>query len=455
MRLSSQPVHRYIPTWRTFVARIRPFAAWRYASQSDRDLSALVAPPYDVIPPELRASLLARDTHNAVALELPDGPLDPTAEGNRYATGRVAWDEWRKAGVLVQDEMPAIYVLEQTGTASGKAFRRRAFIAAVALEPFSAGVVLPHERTLPKALGDRFELLKATGANLSQVLGLFEDPEAASGVVFDDAISGEPIAQATDDADVTSRLWAITDAEKIARIEELLAPARIFIADGHHRYTVALAYRDLMRAGDESPAASDIGGADSPASEYLMMALVSIDDPELSVLPTHRVADTEGAFDADAFKQALSEQFVLEELAPGHPNHSLDGLDAPAFLVKTRADKRAFLARMRPEVDLDLVIDGNASSAWKSLDVAVLQELILGPLLDIHPDRPETLKRLGFVKDLHDALGSTAEHDVAFVLRPTGLDQMREIALGGEIMPQKSTYFYPKLLTGLLFRSAE
>ncbi len=437
------------------MARIRPFAAWRYAGP-ERDISDLVAPPYDVISESMRDKLLARSEHNAVALELPQGSADPESSESRYAMGRATWDEWRDAGVLMRDEHPAIYVLEQTGTAAGRSFRRRAFIAAVALEPFSAGVILPHERTLPKALGDRFELLKATGANLSQVLGLFEDPDSAAPAVFDAAVTGEPIAEATDDAGVLSRVWGVTDAERIAEIEALLDPARVFIADGHHRYTVALAYRDLMREtlGDAGQPAADDGLADEPEHDFVMMALVSIDDPDLELLPTHRVADADGEFDAQAFKDALAEHFLLEELSPGHPTGALEDLDTPAFLVKTRADERAFLARLRPEVNLTSAITAEASPEWKRLDVAVLTELILEPLLGIHPDRPESLRRLGFVKDLHEALRSTAEHDVAFVLRPTGLDQLRAIALGGETMPQKSTYFYPKLLTGLVFRSA-
>jgi hypothetical protein len=186
-----------------------------------------------------------------------------------------------------------------------------------------------------------------------------------------------------------------------------------------------------------------------------MMALVNMDDPDLVVLPTHRVADASGEFSADAFESALAENFVIEDLPSGHPAGALDALEVPAFLFKTRADARPRLARLREDVALAQVMPGSHSDAWKSLDVSVLQELVLDPILDIHPDRPATLERLTFIKDAHRALGATNEHDVAFILRPTRMEQLRAVALAGETMPQKSTYFYPKLLSGLVLRSAE
>lgn len=432
------------------MARVRPFVAIRY-DRPETDITPLTAPPYDVISAEKRASLLAGDERNVVALELPDGPLDPQAPGNRYQTGAATWRAWLADGTVSADDSPAIYVLEQRFDHAGRAVRRRALIAEVGLEPFEAGVVLPHERTLPKALGDRFELIKATGANFSQVLGLFDDAAGETDGFFDAATEGDPIATATDSDGVESLLWACTDATLVQAVTGLLADKRIFIADGHHRYTTALAYRDLRRQQTAETGAAPV----DPAYDFVMMALVNMEDPELVVMPTHRVADAPGDFDAGEFYSALHGNFVVEELPPGHPSAALDDLDVPAFLVKTRADDRPRLARLRPGVDLESAIDLPRSSAWKHLDVAVLQELVLDPLLDIHPDRPETLDRLSFVKDVHDALEATCEHDVVFVLRPTRMEQLREVALAGETMPQKSTYFYPKLLSGLVFRSAE
>lgn len=430
------------------MARVRPFAGIRYAVAAT-DISALAAPPYDVISEGQRQDLLARDARNVVGLELPDGALDPTVPGNRYETGAATWNEWRAEGVLATDD-PSVYALEQSFKLSGTEIRRRAFIVEVGLEPFDAGVVLPHERTLPKALGDRFELIKATGANLSQVFGLFDDPACASDELFTTIMASDPVATATDDDGVTSTLWASSGPELATSLAELLAQRQIFIADGHHRYTTALAHRDLVREQASSQGREAEGG---PA-DYVMMALVNMDDPELRVLPTHRVADAADEFDAEAFKAALAEHFAVEQLDPGHPSGALDGVEEPAFLVQTSADDRPFLARLRSDVSLAHLMPAGRSDAWQHLDVAVLQELVLDPLLGIHPDRPETLERVAFVKDAHDALKATQEHDVAFVLRATRLDQLRDVALAGETMPQKSTYFYPKLLSGLVMRQA-
>jgi uncharacterized protein (DUF1015 family) len=432
------------------MARVRPFAAWRYVN-SDTDISPMVAPPYDVISPSQRETLIAQHPDNVVALELPEGALDPAVPGNRYATGKATWDAWRSNGVLAQDATPCVYVLEQSYVLGKTSVKRRAFIVEVGLEPFSAGVVLPHERTLPKALGDRFNLTAATGANLSQVFGLFDDAACETDAWFEKAMATDPIATATDADGVRSSLWAVSDESFADSLAAFMATRPIFIADGHHRYTTALAYRDLRRENAE--AAGEDHGAD-PAYDFVLMALVNMDDPDLVVLPTHRVADSAGDFDAAAFREALSRHFELEEM-PDRSTSMLDSVTAPAFLIKTRSDVNPFLARLRSDVDTRTAIPTAHTDSWKSLDVAVLQELILNPLLDIHPDRAETLERLNFFKNAGEAFDATSDHDVAFVLRATRMDQLREVALSGETMPQKSTYFYPKLLSGLIFRDAE
>jgi len=428
------------------VARVRPFRACRY-TRGDRDISHLTAPPYDVISEQQRTDLLARDPHNVVALELPEGPLDPAVPGNRYETGARRWADWTASGIVVRDETPTLYALEQRYDLAGREIRRRAFIVETALEPFEAGVVLPHERTLPKALGDRYNLIEATAANFSQVFGLFADPAKDSDALFAAAMAGEPTMVATDDEGVVSSVWAVTDAALGDTLTDLLADKQILIADGHHRYTTALAYRDARREADAA-----IGRVpEDPDYDWVMMALVNMDDPDLVVLPTHRIADAAEEFDAASFHTSLERHFELHELPSGHPSEALEGHKRPAFLVRTRGDVPR-LAVLRADIDLDEAIPLERSRAWKELDVAVLQELVLDPLLDIHPDRPETLERLRFAKDAHDALAAADEHDVAFVVRPTRMDQMRQVSIEGDVMPQKSTYFYPKLLSGLLMR---
>jgi uncharacterized protein (DUF1015 family) len=433
------------------VARVSPFRAIRYTVAAGADITPLTAPPYDVISPSLRDDLLARDPHNVVALELPEGPLDPSAHGNRYRTGGNRWRGWLSSGVLAFDADPAVYVLEQRYTHAGHEIARRGFVAAIGLEPFSAGVVLPHERTLPKAIDDRLNLTRATAANLSQVFGMFADPEHATDALVARAMSTPPLITATDDDDVVSTVWVLSDPADHAALAAFMADRPIFIADGHHRYTTALAYRDERAAAEPAPAL-----AAGRAYPTVMMALVNMDDPGLVVYPTHRIVDAPGTFDPAAFRRKLSRRFELTEIPAGHhPGDALSSAaDRPSFVVRTR-DGVTQLARLRSDVDHSSAFPDGTSDSWRNLDAAVLQELVLSPLFDVHPDRPETLDRLSFSKDAHAALASAREHDAVFLLNPTRMEQVAAVASAGETMPQKSTYFYPKLLSGLLFKSLD
>lgn len=431
------------------MADVRPFSAWRYADHGF-DISAVTAPPYDVISAEARIALAQRDAENVVALELPEGPADPLAQDNRYTHASRLWDSWRQDGVLAHDATPCVYVLEQRFELSGRPVRRRAFIAAVGLEPFDAGVILPHERTLPKALGDRFELIQATGANLSQVFGLFEGGGDASARLFDRVMAKQSAAVAVDDDGVVSELWACDDATVAGELTDMLAGERIFIADGHHRYTVALAHRDHSREA----ASRTLDEPNSEPYDFVMMALVDMDDPELVVLPTHRVAVATETLTAQGLRRDLAAYFDLAAVNDESAEEALARVHGPAFVFRAHDDETPWLATLRTDLDPELVVPTAHSSAWKELDVAVLQELVLNPLFDIHPDRPETLERLSFSKDAESALAAVPENGASFVLRATRMDQLRAVALAGETMPQKSTYFHPKLLSGLLFRNA-
>ena len=428
------------------MALVRPFSAVMFR-HDETDISRLTAPPYDVISAEQREALLAKDPHNIVALELPEGPLDPTVPGNRYEVGAARWVEWRNKDVLIEDLAPAIYVLEQSWEHNGRHVRRRALVGAVELRPFSDGVVLPHERTLPKALDDRLRMTRACAANLSQVFGLFTDPAGETDSIFENAMRAEPISQATDAEGVVSRVWAIHETETHERIRAFMESKQVFIADGHHRYTTALAYRDERRELDVASGTP----TQAPAYDSVMMALVNMDDPDLVVLPTHRVARSDGEFDTSAFWAALETHFEVSELPEGHPSTVLAEATQTTFIVKT-ADGTLRSVRLRADVDPTQVISTDHHENWKLLDVAILQELILKPILGIHPDEPSTLERLSFVKDAHDAL-KVPNGDVAFIVNTTRMDQLRAVALDGDTMPQKSTYFYPKLLSGLLMKS--
>lgn len=430
------------------MAVVRPFRGIRYACPPGADLSALTAPPYDVVTPAEQERLLAVEPHNVIALELPEGPLDPARPNNRYDTGGQRWRAWCREGILAADPEPAVYVLQQEYEDRGRPVARRVFVAAVALAPFSAGIVLPHERTLPKAIDDRLHLTRATAANLSPVFGLYADPGRGLDALLGQAMATAPLATATGLDNVRATLWALRDPAAHAVLARHLTDQPIYIADGHHRYTTALTYRDQRRA-EATPAAP---GAEPPAHDSVMMALANLDDPGLVVWPTHRLAQAPGAFDGEAFWQGMATRFELTEVPATAPWTALTGSAVPAFLVRTR-DGRIRLARLRGDVDHGPVFPPHASAAWRGLDVAVLQELVLWPLLQIHPDRPETLERLSFTKDAAAAMQAGSPHDVAFVLRPPRLAQIAAVAAAGETMPQKSTYFHPKLPSGLVFKS--
>lgn len=429
------------------MAVVRPFRAIRYARPAGADITSLTAPPYDVVSDAERQLLLDRDPHNVIALELAEGALDPGAPRNRYETAGVRWRAWNRDGVLALDPEPAFYVLEQRYEHEGRAVRRLGFLGAVDLEPFAAGVVLPHERTLPKATDDRLRMTRATAANLSPVFGLYADPQDHTGALLAQAMEADPLAVATGLDSVRSTLWSVREAKAQAALAGHLAAQRIYIADGHHRYTTALGYRDERRAAAARVVAP-------PAWDGVLMALVRLGDPGLLVWPTHRVADAAEPFDAQAFWRRLEEHFDVRE-APGHgaaPGPAAAG--DVSFVVRTRGGQTR-LARLRPDIDHAAAFPPGTSPIWRSLDVAVLQELVLWPLLGIHPDQPATLERLSFTKDADEALAAAAEHDAAFVLNPPRLEQIAAVAEAGETMPQKSTYFHPKLPSGLVFRSLE
>jgi uncharacterized protein (DUF1015 family) len=282
-------------------------------------------------------------------------------------------------------------------------------------------------------------------------VGLYGDPDGAAAAALEGTATSTPDLTAVVEG-VQARAWRIADPAVIEAFTSALAAGPIYIADGHHRYETALAYRDERRA----TAAGGEGTSGDAGYDHVMMALLSMDDPDLVVLPTHRVADARGEFDATAFMARLSERF---EIGPVPVEGMIDLLDdcadRPSYLMKVRGDEALYLVSLKADVDPTVAITAPMSEAWKTLDVAVLQELVLDPLLDIHPDRPETLDRLSFVKGAEAALDQNAEHDVVFVMNRTRLDQLRAVAAAGETMPQKSTYFHPKVPSGLLMRSLD
>ncbi len=426
------------------MADLRPFRGFRYA---DDDLAAVVTPPYDVISPQQQAQYYERSEHNIIRLELGrDEPGDDTLD-NRYTRAAATFARWRLEGVLQQDAAPALYLYQQQFAANGQQFTRTSIVGRVRLEPWEAGVILPHERTMPKPKDDRLRLLRACTANLSPIMALYDDPKKAVNKLLAKTLKTAPLARCTDDAGEQHALWAITNPATIDKIAAFFAPEKLYIADGHHRYETALAFRDYV-------AELHRGLAPDDAANFVMMALVATNDPGLVVLPTHRLL--RGIADATlaALPEKLAQYWTVEDLAESDPAQIVArlgeaGAAERAAVVATR--DRRWLLRLA-QGGVERLRESGESEAWQRLDVAAAQEAIIDAALGISRDAVSTYEGISYTRDPAQALAAVADGSaqVAILLNPTRPEQVRDVAAAGGRMPQKSTYFYPKLITGMV-----
>jgi uncharacterized protein (DUF1015 family) len=413
------------------MADVHPLRALHYDPAVAGDFGTLVAPPYDVIDAPRRAQLAGRSPHNVVAVDLPEGD-DP------YAHAAQLWEQWQADGAVVRDDSDALWPLVQEYDApDGRRMRRQGFLCRVRIEEYGAGRIRPHERTHPGPKEDRLRLTRATQTNLSPIFSLYSDPSGAAWTELDTARPAEHFAQVTDDEGTTHTLWRVDDAAAIATVREAVAGAELLIADGHHRYETARAYAD------------EVGG-DGP-HRYVLMCLVALEDPGLLVFPTHRMLSDLSPDQYEPLANALRENFELEEI----PREDIapPAGDGPIQMGYIDSHfKRAFRLTLRDQAVADQALP-DSSDALRRLDTAVLEAVILKGALDYSDDDISHLNGLAYARDTAEVLAAieSAEADCAFVLRPTPVDVVREVAAAGENMPPKSTYFHPKLLTGLVF----
>jgi uncharacterized protein (DUF1015 family) len=412
------------------VADVRPIQALHYDLGMVR-LPDVVAPPYDVIDDEQREELLARSDHNVVELDLPRDP----GGGDPYAHAARLLAKWTEDGILNGDSDPAIWALEQDYTApDGSRLTRRGFLARVRLVPYGEGI-RPHERTQPGPKEDRLRLTRATHHNLSPIFAL----HAGDAWRHLDQALGDPWGEVPDGEGTTHRVWRVGDPAVHEAIAAELQPGELLIADGHHRYETALAYQREVGAG---------GPAD-----YVLMALVSLEDPGLTVFPTHRLISSL-AGDAgrqEALGTGLKELFEIEEV----PTDQLDpdGLEGVGMFGYTDSQtRRGFRLRLRNSDRLGRTLAGR-SDAYRSLDAAILEELVLKGILGMSAEDIAAKRGIGYTPHVDEALAKleAGEYQAAFLLRPTPVEQVRAVAAADETMPPKSTYFFPKLLTGIAF----
>ncbi len=423
------------------MADVQPLRALRYDPAVVGPLANVVAPPYDVIDAAQRAELLARSPFNVVAVDLPRA--EPGGTGGQgaqdpYAAAGELFDSWQAQGALVRDDAPAVWAHTQDYTGpDGRARTRRGFFCRVRIEDYGPGRVRPHERTHPGPKEDRLRLTRATRANTSPIFSLYSDPRQAAWQALAPATGRPPWAEITDSDGTVHRLWRVGDAGAIAAVHAAARDAELLIADGHHRYETMHAY------------AQEIGGDGD--HRYILMCLVALEDPGLTVFPTHRLIG--GLDDArrQALAQALERDFDVVEVPvgeiappPGRGRLQLGYIDG--------REQRPLRLTLKDQAIADAALPGH-SAAYRQLDTGVLETLLLKNALGYSDEDVAHFNGLFYARDTAEALAMvrSGEYDAAFLMRPTPVEQVRDVAAAGENMPPKSTFFYPKLLTGLLF----
>jgi uncharacterized protein (DUF1015 family) len=420
------------------MARVEPLRALHYDPAVAGPLQHLAAPPYDVIDPAQRAELASRAPHNVVAIDLPEDPDG----GDRYEHAAALLSAWRAEGAVVQDDEPALWAIVQDYTGpDGRTLTRNGFFARVRVEEYGPGTIRPHERTHPGPKEDRLRLTRATQANLSPIFSLYSDPELTAWNALKPATETTAPFGTFDEADGTrNRLWRITDEDTIATVTDAMADAELLIADGHHRYETARVYAD------------EIGG--EGAHRYVLMCLVALQDEGLTVFPTHRlVSELKGDNEKiEALTATLRANFDIapieadELVPPGEGNGTIE------FGYMDSHFKRPFRLTLKDQALADAAL-ADMPEPYRRLDTAVLEAIILKGPLGLSEDDISHLRGLGYARSFEEAreLVDSGTFDAGFYLRGIPVTQIQAIAAAGVNMPPKSTYFFPKVPTGLLF----
>jgi uncharacterized protein (DUF1015 family) len=421
------------------MAEIKPLRALHYEPRVAGPLADLVAPPYDVIDPATRAQLAARSPFNVVNVDLPAPAME---REDPYETASELFETWELQGAIKRDREPAIWAHEQEYRGpDGRERTRRGFFCRVRVEEYGAGRIRPHERTHPGPKEDRLRLTRATRANLSPIFSLYSDPAGAAWAALAPATDGQPWGEVRDEEGTIHRVWRVQDAGAIAAVAEATAPAELLIADGHHRYETARVY------------AEEVGGEGE--HRYVLMCLVALEDPGLEIFPTHRLVSGLSSEQQEALAHAIRRDFEIAEVP--REEISPPAGDGPLQLGYIDSHFRTpFRLTLKDQAIADRAL-AERSPAYRRLDTGVLEALLLTGALGLDEDDISHLRGFGYARDADEALAliDRGEYDAAFVMRPPPVEQVREVAASGESMPPKSTYFYPKLLTGLLFNALE
>ncbi len=422
------------------MAVIKAFRGMRFDTDKAGELKSLCCPPYDIISEKERKEFIAQNPYNVIRLELPKEGEDV------YLRAGEVLDLWRSKGVLIHEDKPAVYVYEMEFNAYNKRRSVKGIIARVKVEEFSKGVILPHEFTLSKAKADRFNLMKATNCNFSQIYALYMDEAHTTLNTIDEQSKTDAAYQFTDDDNITHRLWIITDEAVIAKLIADFADRKLYIADGHHRYETALNYRDYCRENGISK--------EGDAQDYQMMYLVDMEHPGLVVFPTHRLVRDLKDFDKDKVLDGCKDYFEIEQYGSvGNMNTILgkqykEGKKSFAFYC----GKGEWYLLTLKDISVMGEVLPDVSPASQQLDVSVLHSLILERTMGIDKENMANQINLTYTKFFEEAIMGVdkGEFQCSFILNPTRVTEIRDVAAAGEKMPQKSTYFYPKMITGMV-----
>ncbi len=428
--------------------RVKPFCGLLYAPPMAPAMAKLATEPYDKITPEMQRRYVQRHPNNFVHLILdPIGPRDD-ARDNRYTRAAKRLRQWIQKGVLRHDETPAFYLYEQTfGLRGAEVKARRGLIGLLRLEPFSTTGVLPHEKTLSKPRKDRLSLLRATRANLEQIFLLYDDAQNVLERRMKAWSRAKPLLDFKDDKGVRQRLWRVDETKDIALASRFLSGRKLFIADGHHRYTISLKHhQQLARRKGVSPMLRE-------NSAWRMATFVNVHSPGLVILPTHRLIQTPPGWDSEAFLKALARDFDVRPLRPGP---SAKATVRQILAGMKQASRRGLCIGLFARGIAALLVLRRAPASlrkpFRDLDVAVLHKLIVEKALGIKPKSVERGASIAYIRDPEELAGKVARGDfgLGLLLNPPAIRQVQRVASAGECMPQKSTDFYPKLLSGLV-----
>jgi uncharacterized protein (DUF1015 family) len=432
------------------VAEVHPFRGVHYNQLLAKDLAGVICPPYDVISPQLQQELYHRSEYNFVRLEHNRELPQDTATDNKYTRSAATLEQWLKQGILVVDEVPAIYLHDHYFNHKGKECRRRGIIVCVRLEGWDEMVVRPHEGTLVEHTNDRLSLLWVCQANTSPILALFEDQGRQVSSLLATQEQSQPMLGSRDTYGERHNVWAITEPEVIDRIGASLAHQPLYVADGHHRYESALTYQRERRASSSSASADE-------AFNFVMMELVDFSDPGLIILPAHRLVRGMSRAALSELTTKLNSFFEIEELPLGKTDvrQQIDHLltagetNGVRLVLLGLAEGRLLLLRLRDSTTVDQMMPYFHSELYRKLEVDVVDNVILGKLERLGGGEELTLS---YSHDGEDAVNKVLdqEYQLAFLLSPVKVEVVKAIADAGDRMSRKATYFYPKVPAGLV-----